>query len=246
MDAQANRQESNIAFKQIAAGVKVKVSNIPSWANKVSLTIPGKNIAGWFSIDPDDIGTSGITYEDHGEETVSITFTASGSITERTFIFPVPPTEIPGITLSLYEDDDVIWSRTTPAQPSLSVGDVLKLKDISAASAKRVIKVGVISYLHTDPGADNWKVHYWGGADGEKNADLVATGGTESKQLGASYWSNASQTFYMYKTTVPSDITNYLVWGDWGEGRWFNESNGNLTKRKAYIFNHGGDHVIYE
>lgn len=78
--------------------------------------------------------------------------------------------------------------------------------------------------------------------DGAKDADLTATGKTEKKSVGNSYWNGAEQNFVMFTTTVPADFSGYKVHnGD----RWFGE-NGTTDKTTAYIFNYSGDKALYE
>lgn len=116
----------------------------------------------------------------------------------------------------------------------------------AAAVSKRVIDVGVISYLYSDwkNSLDGVNVHHWGGNSAEADVQVVSTGTTDSKQLGNSYWSNAAQTFYMSRAIVPSDITGFKVKKS---NRWFGEEDAtDDTIKKAYIFNYGGDQALYE
>ncbi len=86
------------------------------------------------------------------------------------------------------------------------------------SSGTTTITVGVINYVINELGNTGYKVHYWGGADGAKDADLTATGKTEKKSDG-------------YK------VHN----GD----RWFGD-DGTPDKTTAYIFNYSGDKALYE
>ena len=110
------------------------------------------------------------------------------------------------------------------------------------SSGTTTITVGVINYVINELGNTGYKVHYWGGADGAKDADLTATGKTEKKSVGKAYWNGDEQTFTMFTATVPSDFKGYKVHnGD----RWFGD-DGTPDKTTAYIFNYSGDKALYE
>ena len=110
------------------------------------------------------------------------------------------------------------------------------------SSGTTTITVGVINYVINELGNTGYKVHYWGGADGAKDADLTATGKTEKKSVGKAYWNGDEQTFTMFTATVPSGFDGYKVHnGD----RWFGD-NGTPDKTTAYIFNYSGDKALYE
>ena len=110
------------------------------------------------------------------------------------------------------------------------------------SSGTTTITVGVINYVINELGNTGYKVHYWGGADGAKDADLTATGKTEKKSVGKAYWNGDEQTFTMFTATVPSGFDGYKVHnGD----RWFGD-DGTPDKMTAYIFNYSGDKALYE
>lgn len=110
------------------------------------------------------------------------------------------------------------------------------------SSGTTTITVGVINYVINELGNTGYKVHYWGGADGAKDADLTATGKTEKKSVGKAYWNGDEQTFMMFTATVPSGFDGYKVHnGD----RWFGD-DGTPDKTTAYIFNYSGDKALYE
>ncbi len=68
----------------------------------------------------------------------------------------------------------------------------------------KTVYVGVISHI-TDVVP---QVHYWGGADGNGDANLTATGETFNYTFDASagYWTD-EQTFTVYSTEIPADAT---------------------------------------
>ena len=109
----------------------------------------------------------------------------------------------------------------------------------------KTVLVGVISYLINEFGEDankNWKVHYWGGADGAQDAACVATGDTSSRSVGSEYWNNETQTFTMFTAQVPSDATGFKVRnGD----RWFGDDGIVADHCSVYVFNYSGDKALY-
>ena len=110
------------------------------------------------------------------------------------------------------------------------------------SSGTTTITVGVINYVINELGNTGYKVHYWGGADVAKDADLTATGKTEKKSVGKAYWNGDEQTFTMFTANVPSGFDGYKVHnGD----RWFGD-DGTPDKTTAYIFNYSGDKALYE
>ena len=111
------------------------------------------------------------------------------------------------------------------------------------AGNTRTITVGVINYVINELGSSNFKIHYWGGASGTGDVDLVSTGQTESKSVGSAYWGNAAQTFSMFTADIPSDATGFKIW-DSAKNRWFGDDGS--TQSKAYIFNYSGDKALYE
>ena len=124
---------------------------------------------------------------------------------------------------------------------AVSVGAAEAAGAAGADGDTKTITVGVISYLMNEL-KTGWQVHYWGGKDGAKDADLTATGATEKKSVGSEYWSGAEQTFTMFTVAVPADFTGYKVHnGD----RWFG-GDGTADKCTAYVFNYDGDKALYE
>lgn len=248
----SNNQVDNIEFKQIAAGIQIPITNVPAKATKVSLTIPGKNITGWYAIELASIGTDAINASNGNDaNTVSITFGQDDSVRDMTFVFPVPTLSFNSLTIKVYNGDSVIWQKTARNSTSfeLGKGEILNMPSLTIPATK-TISVGIISYITSELGSEgsDYLVRGWGGYDGEVDAALTATGNTENKALGDSYWSNAEQTFTMYTATLPIDITGFcLHYYKGSTDRWFN-GNGNATSthNKAYIFNYSGDRALYE
>lgn len=231
-DGGSAQSETNVQFKQIASGVKVTITNVPAFADKVTLTIPGKNITGWFYIGKDDIdGSHGITYGNSGSSTITIQFAASSTVTSKTFVFPVPPTEIPGITLKVYAFDTAIWSGSIGAQSTLSVGQVLKLKDVTLS--KQIVKVGLIEHITS---RESHVVHYWGGSTAS-DASLIKIGG-DSQETSTVYMSNWGQnkTFYWFYSIIPSDATSYKIWNGNSNSAYWYGGDGSTSKPTVYVY----------
>jgi hypothetical protein len=106
----------------------------------------------------------------------------------------------------------------------------------------KTISVGVIEYLNLNAGS--YQVHYWGGKDGDGDANVTSTGKTEQKSVGSSYWGNAAQKFNMYTASIPKDVTGFCIRNG---NTWFTaDGNGSATQTKAYVFEYGGNyHAVY-
>lgn len=106
------------------------------------------------------------------------------------------------------------------------------------------VKVGVISYLINDLGKDGWQVHFWNNSGFTGDADMKATGATETRALGSGYWENAEQTFTMYTAEIPAEATGFKVHN--GDNRWFGDDGVLANNDVAYVFNYSGDKADYD
>ena len=131
---------TDISFKHVGAGVKVTLKDIPAAANQVSLTVPGKNIKGWYNIDPANAGASAAVPNnatlDDALSTVYIKFATASSKRTMTFVFPVPVTELPdGTNIKLYygdyPNDVVFWTKTGKNLPELKRGELYDMGEIT-------------------------------------------------------------------------------------------------------------------
>lgn len=237
-------QSSGIKFKHLGAGLMVSLSNVPKKANKVSLTIPGKNITGWYGIEPKDIGTEALAASDGDNSTVSINFATTDEAREAmSFVFPLPTVSFKSLTIAEYCDDNlemcsISASRSTDF--SLERGQILDMSSASMPKTK-TITIGVVNHITE---TDNWKVRYWDSEfDTTANADatmvaVTGDGATKTKDVG--YWGSA-QTFKMYTATIPVDAKFKVHRGD----RWFGD-NANEGVKTAWVFNYDGDKAVYE
>lgn len=245
-----DRNPSSVTLKHIAAGVRFQLTGIPSGVTKACLTVKDQDITGWYSIARGGIGTSAIaaTSESYDRgKTMTFNFASAPSATSDApliLTYAVPELTTPVVTLSLYNGDQVLYTRTSKPQPSLKKGQILSMPSMVAENNATIISVGVISYVINDLGDSGYKIHYWGGATGEGDVALVAKGNKENKAVGSGYWDNTSQTFEMFSAPIPNDITGFKVYHS-SSNRWFggDASSGNT---KAYIFNYSGDKALYE
>ena len=137
-EPQAGNKDLKVLFSQVGAGVKVSLNNVPAKANKISLTVAGKNITGWFSVSVPSIGTDNgfISNASQGDgSTVAYTFATASASRNMEFIFPMPTTALPSLELNLYIEGETlpVWSATTPAQPTLGRGDLLDMPKLALA-----------------------------------------------------------------------------------------------------------------
>lgn len=117
----------------------------------------------------------------------------------------------------------------------------------AAAVSKRIIDVGVISYLYNSwsEKLENVKVHYWNETtNGDVGVDFTGTQDTKKMktEYSCSFWSD-DESFHMSKAVIPSDATSFKV--HYGE-TWFGDDASASEKKKAFIYNYDGDKAIYE
>ena len=241
-------ESEDLHFKHVGGLVKITLNNVPGVANKVSMTMDTP-ITGWYTFDPANAGTSGIVsgseHTSTAGNTVSFNIATATAARNLVFFFPVPVISTkPKITLDVYAGTAKLFEKTASNQHTIGRGEILAMKPLDLSSATRTITVGVINYVTNDIGYDKYKIHYWGGSDGAKDADLTSTDKTEEKSLGSSYWDGSSQTFHMYTVNVPIDITGFKIWHA-STDRWFGD-DGSSANSKAYIFNYSGDKALYE
>ncbi len=132
-----SESNTDISFKHVGAGVRVTLKDVPAVANQASLTVNGKNIAGWYTVeDPTTAGTATISASDGTDNnTVYLKFDTASSKRDMTFIFPLPTVDLSGgIEIKLYYDTDYkeFWSRSASTVPvTLGRGEVLDMPDIT-------------------------------------------------------------------------------------------------------------------
>lgn len=143
MAAQIKENAQNtIAFQNAGALMGITVNNIPAGCDKVTLTsLDGKAIAGDCEITFDAIGLptlkakTGNTVTD-ADKTITINFTASQSITNKTFYFPIPVAdynENDGLKVSLWKEstETVLKTKTLNAERSQRYKSTLTLDAVN-------------------------------------------------------------------------------------------------------------------
>lgn len=132
-----SESNTDISFKHVGAGVRVTLKDVPGAANQASLTVAGKNIAGWYTVeDPTTAGTAKLVAGDGTDNnTVYLKFATASAKRDMTFIFPLPTVDLSGgITIKLYYDTDhkEFWSRSASnVNVSLDRGEVLDMPDLT-------------------------------------------------------------------------------------------------------------------
>lgn len=145
---------------------------------------------------------------------------------------PVTPNGSKKYSFAIMENSNVI--KEVSKTVTLTAGKYYSTPEI----AVKYVQVGVISYIYDGWSGHNtgWKLYYGGGASGNTNVDLISLGTTKEQSVGASYWDNAAQTFYLYYVPVPSDITEFKVfWTNGTNEDWFG-NNASADKKEAYVF----------
>lgn len=112
------------------------------------------------------------------------------------------------------------------------------------------IYVAVVQYIYEQDFSSNTttlgnalRLHYWGGTDGTKDATSFTYMGTVN-HTDTDGW-KASNTYYKYYTTIPSDATSMKAWLDLDDDRWFGANGNASTNNTIYIYNYSGDKADY-
>lgn len=131
---------------------------------------------------------------------------------------------------------------TEPTQPAEPTAEPATSVQPTEAPGTRTIYVGVISYLVSELGTDDYYVHYWGGKAAGDALLLQESGKFEYKYVG--YWTGQNQMFVMFITEIPADATGFKV--TYNMQRWFGEDADTSVYNKAFVFNYDGDKAVYE
>ncbi len=130
---------TKISLKHVGAGIRVTLKDVPAEANQASLTVAGKNIAGWFTVDdPTTAGTASLVASDGTDNnTIYLKFDTASDKRDITFIFPLPTVDLSGgISLKLYYNNGTdehaeFWSRTASNLPALKRGELLDMPELT-------------------------------------------------------------------------------------------------------------------
>ena len=128
---------------------------------------------------------------------------------------------------------------TPPTEVPTEVPTEAPTEPATEAPTTKTINVGVITYLNL---SGTYQVHYWGGADGAGDVNIVAANTTKNQAVGSAYWSNQPQTFNMYTATIPADATGFKVHNG---NTWFGSDGNASTHTSVYVFEYGGNYLAY-
>lgn len=104
-----------ISLKHVGGSVIITLDNVPAEANKITLTV-NQNITGWGCVNPANAGTAEITSASltDGGKTVTLNFAEGAAVRDgMVFNFPVPTLVAPTITINLYRDNTLLWTKST-------------------------------------------------------------------------------------------------------------------------------------
>ena len=115
----------------------MSIKSLPIGTTKVSLTCD-KDITGDFTYTVANIAdeTPAVlsTPASNGGKTVSFTFDALATTTNRVFYFPTPTLTAPSFTIKVYVGTAVIWQgHTNKAQPNIPRGGLLELPELTVS-----------------------------------------------------------------------------------------------------------------
>lgn len=128
-----NTHPTEMHFKHVGAGVRVKVENLPVGASYIEMTVDGQQITGDFAaFNPANAGTAAIVGAGNtSNNKVTLSFTALTAEADWEFIFPVPELTTPTLTFKVFNSSNkCIWQKKASSQPSVSRAHILSLPDV--------------------------------------------------------------------------------------------------------------------
>lgn len=117
----------NISFKHVGAAVKLTINNLVTGTYKAKMSVTGKQITGYFHINPTNAGTDAMALndaEDASKNHITLnTWKENGAFS---WIFPVPALTTPKLTFEIIDNNGVtVWSKSPKAQASIGRADLL-------------------------------------------------------------------------------------------------------------------------
>ena len=139
MIAQIAGSIDNLAFKHIAALLKVSVANVPPTATQLVLET-AENIAGDFVISDCTVADAAITNADGSGKSVTVNFAATGTFTDKDFFIPIPTGAYDHFNLFLKDEKGNKlagrqFSGKTIARKDLASGDAISLPQLQLSDA---------------------------------------------------------------------------------------------------------------
>jgi len=139
MIAQISGSIDDLAFKHIAALLKVSVKNVPPTATQLVLETD-KNIAGDFVISDCTVADAAITNAGGSVKSVAVNFAAAGDFSDKDFFIPIPVGTYDHFNLFLKDAaGNKLAGRqypgTTIARKDLASGDAISLPQLQLSDA---------------------------------------------------------------------------------------------------------------
>lgn len=139
MIAQISGSIDNLAFKHIAALLKVSVKNVPPTATQLVLETD-ENIEGEFVISDCTVADAAITNAGGSGKSVTVNFAAAGTFTDMDFFIPIPTGTYDHFNLFLKDENGNKlagrqFSGKTIARKDLASGDAISLPQLQLSDA---------------------------------------------------------------------------------------------------------------
>lgn len=139
MIAQISGSIDNLAFKHIAALLKVSIANVPPTATQLVLETD-ENIAGDFVISDCTVAEAAITNTGGSGKSVAVNFPAAGDFSDKDFFIPIPAGPYDHFNLFLKDAaGNKLAGRqypgTTIARKDLASGDAISLPQLQLSDA---------------------------------------------------------------------------------------------------------------
>ena len=139
MIAQISGSIDDLAFKHIAALLKVSVKNVPPTATQLVLETD-KNIAGDFVISDCTVADAAITNDGGSGESVAVNFPAAGTFTDKDFFIPIPTGTYDHFNLFLKDENgNILAGRKFLGKKierkDLASGDAISLPQLQLSDA---------------------------------------------------------------------------------------------------------------
>ena len=139
MIAQISGSIDNLAFKHIAALLKVSVANVPPTATQLVLETD-ENIAGEFTISDCTVADAVITNAGGSVKSVAVNFPAAGDFSDKDFFIPIPVGTYAHFNLFLKDENGNKlagrqFAGKTIARKDLASGDAISLPQLQLSDA---------------------------------------------------------------------------------------------------------------
>ena len=235
MIATVNLGAKSLSLKHLGGILSIKVSHVPTDANKLILTIPGKTVTGTFAVtdDTDDYISAGT-----GSGSVTLNFTKGVfGTTAAEFFFPVPVTTFSsGFTVDFKnEANETLYTHST-TKTSI---------EAARASIKRMAELTVPISIYVRNDNTDWTsfmAYYY-------SATYTTSSFSTNELEGASSFTHGKNSGYLRFTLPDSEIgkTGNVIFHDSEYDAIGRVQIKNITfnKDKYYTISGDGTHRIY-